>query len=665
MLQRTLNLGILAHVDAGKTTLTERLLHAAGVIDEVGSVDDGTTQTDTLLLERQRGITIRSAVVSFAIGDLTVNLIDTPGHPDFIAEVERALSVLDGAVLVVSAVEGVQSQTRILMRALQRLVIPALVFVNKTDRTGADVEATIQAVAERLGVITIPTSVAHGVGTRETSTVPHRMDDVGYQALLLETLTVRSDQLLSAYVEGGARVPAGSLHGELAKQTRDAAVTPVFVGSAITGAGIDLLMAGIAELLPASSGDPDGPLAARVFKVERAVGTPKLAYLRVFSGTLHARDRVRFGQAGEGRVTALSVVAPHESAPRSMVSAGEVAKIGGLDTVRVGDLISDVGGHAGDEAQFAPPMLEAIVAPADAADRSQLWIALRELEDQDPLIAVRRDEARHAISVSLYGEVQKEVVAATLESEYSLRVTFEETTPICIERPLGTGEAVEYLNATTNPFAATLGLRVEPTTIDSGVSLRLDVAHDGVPLHLFRSVEGFAVAMHGYVNEAAQEGLFGWRVTDCAVTVTACGYGGSDGPPSRRGPAPTFKDFQRLTAVVLMGALERARSIVCQPIVRSRLEIPAGSTGALTAALSRAGATVHTSITLGRFTVIEATLPVIHANDLQRQLPRLTSGEGVLESTPAGYTPVTGTPPTRPRTSASPLNLKEYLASLS
>src|SRR6267378_5520863 len=146
---KTLNLGILAHVDAGKTSLTERLLHSAGVIDEVGSVDDGSTQTDSLALERQRGITIKSAVVSFAIGDVTVNLIDTPGHPDFIAEVERALSVLDGAVLVISAVEGVQPQTRILMRALQRLQVPTLLFVNKIDRMGADAERVLDEIEQR------------------------------------------------------------------------------------------------------------------------------------------------------------------------------------------------------------------------------------------------------------------------------------------------------------------------------------------------------------------------------------------------------------------------------------------------------------------------------------------------------------------------------------
>src|ERR687890_2567307 len=155
-----LNLGIVAHVDAGKTTLTERLLFAAGAIDEIGSVDDGSTQTDSLALEKQRGITIKSAVVSFVIDDVMVNLIDTPGHPDFIAEVERVLSVLDGAVLVISAVEGVQPQTRVLMRALQRLRVPTLLFVNKIDRGGASPERVLQAIARRLTLAVAPLATA-------------------------------------------------------------------------------------------------------------------------------------------------------------------------------------------------------------------------------------------------------------------------------------------------------------------------------------------------------------------------------------------------------------------------------------------------------------------------------------------------------------------------
>src|SRR5438445_11311303 len=178
---RTLNLGILAHVDAGKTTLTERLLYAAGVIDQIGSVDKGSTQTDTLALERQRGITIKSAVVSFVIDDVTVNLIDTPGHPDFIAEVERVLNVLDGVVLVISAVEGVQAQTRVLMRTLQRLRIPTLIFINKIDRLGADDGRVRAEIAEKLTL----------------RIVPHGADE----AELMNVRTQRNDELLARCVE--------------------------------------------------------------------------------------------------------------------------------------------------------------------------------------------------------------------------------------------------------------------------------------------------------------------------------------------------------------------------------------------------------------------------------------------------------------------------------
>ena len=170
---RALNLGIVAHVDAGKTSLTERLLYATGVIDQLGSVDDGSTRTDTSALERRRGITINAAVVSFMVDGTTVNLIDTPGHPDFIAEVERALGVLDGAVLVVSAVEGVQSQTRVLMRALQRLRIPTLIFINKIDRPGARYGGLLRDLAEKLTPDVVAMGSVRGLGTREAAFVAH------------------------------------------------------------------------------------------------------------------------------------------------------------------------------------------------------------------------------------------------------------------------------------------------------------------------------------------------------------------------------------------------------------------------------------------------------------------------------------------------------------
>src|SRR5438034_4557913 len=196
---KTLNLGVLAHVDAGKTTLTERLLYAAGVIHEIGSVDRGTTQTDSLALERQRGITIKSAVVSFVSDDVTVNLIDTPGHPDFIAEVERVLSVLDGAVLEISAVEGVQPQTRILMRALQRLHIPTLLFINKIDRPGAGDEHVLKAITERLTTAAVPMGTAREHGTRAAYFTPSGADDPKFLSHMAEVLAERDDGILAAY----------------------------------------------------------------------------------------------------------------------------------------------------------------------------------------------------------------------------------------------------------------------------------------------------------------------------------------------------------------------------------------------------------------------------------------------------------------------------------
>ena len=215
MPRRTLNLGILAHVDAGKTTLTERLLYAAGVIDEIGSVDAGTTQTDSLALERQRGITIKSAVVSFAIGGVTVNLIDTPGHPDFIAEVERVLSVLDGAVLVISAVEGVQPQTRVLMRALQRLRIPALLFVNKIDRPGAGEERVLRAISARLSPAIVAMGGTSGLGTRAAGFTPWDEDDAAARARLAEVLAERDERMLAAYVDDGPDAAGAGVPGLL------------------------------------------------------------------------------------------------------------------------------------------------------------------------------------------------------------------------------------------------------------------------------------------------------------------------------------------------------------------------------------------------------------------------------------------------------------------
>jgi ribosomal protection tetracycline resistance protein len=276
---------------------------------------------------------------------------------------------------------------------------------------------------------------------------------------------------------------------------------------------------------------------------------------------------------------------------------------------------------------------------------------------------VRRDESRHELFVSLYGEVQKEVIEATLADDFGIAVEFRETTPIYIERPIAAGEAVEILHAETNPFNATIGLRVEPLPPGSGTDFRLDVDASDVPLYVYKTLDAFSASMDEYVRRTLQEGLFGWRVADCVVTMTTCSYSIADGPPSRRGPTSTAADFRKLTPIVLMQALEQAGTAVCEPIFRVSLEFPTAALGAVLPVLARLGA-LQTPSLRGDLAVVETVLPAARVNDLQHELPRLTGGEGVLESTFGGYEPVGGEPPTRRRTTPNPLNLSEYMMHL-
>ncbi|WP_327369684.1 translation factor GTPase family protein [Streptomyces sp. NBC_01217] len=654
-----LNLGILAHVDAGKTSLTERLLHAAGVIDEIGSVDDGNTRTDSLALERQRGITIKSAVVSFAIDDITVNLIDTPGHPDFIAEVERVLNVLDGAVLVVSAVEGVQAQTRVLMRTLQRLRIPTLIFVNKVDRGGALDGAVLRSIAEKLTPAVLAMGSVEDPGGRDARCVPYTGADADFTDRMAELLADHDDALLAAYVENAAALPYSRLRQALSARTRQALVHPVFFGSAITGAGVGDLIGGIKELLPAGKGDADGPVSGTVFKVERGPGGEKTAYVRMFSGTVRVRDRLPFGRGderSEGKVTGISVFDRGSAVREAAVGAGRIARLRGLGDIRVGDTVGAADTTAPGR-WFAPPTLESVVVPSAPASRGELHFALAQLAEQDPLINLRQDDIRKEVSVSLYGEVQKEVIQAMLADEFGIDVTFRRTTTICLERPNGSGAAYEVGDQDPNPFLATIGLRVDPAPVGSGIAYRLGVELGSMPYSLMRAVEET-------VGETLRQGLHGWQVTDCVVTMTHSGYWPRQSHSHAvfdKSMSSTAGDFRNLTPLVLMSALKEAGTTVYEPMHRFRLEFPADVLGPLLPVLAHLRAVPGTPAVQGAACVLEGEIPAARVHELQQQLPGLTRGEGVLESGFDSHRAVVGTPPDRPRTDRDPLNRKEYL----
>jgi ribosomal protection tetracycline resistance protein len=516
----------------------------------------------------------------------------------------------------------VQAQTSLLMRALQRLRVPTLIFVNKIDRRGAEPERVVRGIAERLTPSIVPMGAT--------------------RAALAEVLAANDDALLAAYVDDEASLSYARLRAELAAQTERALVHPVFFGSAMTGAGVETLMSGIAELLPSTDGEGEGPVSGRVFKIERGPAGDKIAYVRMFSGTVRTRDRVQFGRDSEGKVTAIDAFERGSAAKSGAAAAGQIAKLWGLGEVQIGDAIGR--GRSAQEHHFAPPTLESVVVPIRPDDKGALHVALSQLAEQDPLIRVRQDDLRQELYVSLYGEVQKEVIQATLAADFGIDVAFRETTTICIERPIGTGRALEKA---PRPFLATVGLRVEPAPVSSGVEYRLEVDPGSLPLSFHKAVEDT-------VHETLQQGLYGWQVTDCIVTMT-------HSVRLRHFATSTPAEHRNLTPLVLMTALRQAGTVVCEPIHRFHLQAPADTLGPVLPVLAQLGAVPELPAQDGSSFTLEGAIPAARVHELRLRLPKLSRGEGVLECTFDRYEAVQGPTPTRPRWDHNPLNREEYL----
>src|SRR6185437_8059633 len=296
-----------------------------------------------------------------------------------------------------------------------------------------------------------------------------------------------------------------------------------------------------------------------------------------FEGSVSARDRIAYGDGSEGRVTSLAVTAPGGARAAGSAGPGQIAKLGGLSDIRVGDPIG-AATFTDEEREFPPPALESVVAARSPAARGKLRAALNELADQDPLIDVRQDDERGEIAVSLYGEVQKEVIGETLARDYGVDVAFAATTTICIERLIGTGEALEVISSPShhnisgkssphsdNPIPATLGLRIEPGKQGSGLAFRLDADLDVklVPMQIFNTVQQFETQMARIVADALEEGVHGWRLIDCVATLVDCGY---------RRSGSTMSDFRRLAPLVLAAAIGESGVVVCEPMTAVRVE---------------------------------------------------------------------------------------------
>ena len=639
---KTLSIGILAHVDAGKTSTTERLLFETGVIHELGSVDAGNTQTDSMDQERRRGITIQAAVTAFTIDEVQVNLVDTPGHPDFIAEIERVLDVLDGAILVISSVEGVQAQTRVLYRVLKRMAIPCLIFANKIDRLGARYDSLLEEIRARLTPTIAPLGSCTNIGTTNAVFRPFERFPDSLRLGLIDTLADNDEEILKAFVEHGANIDDHSLRRSLIDQTRRGLVHPVLFGSAITGAGFDHLIPAIAEFLPANEHPTEGKPKGTIFKIERGGSGEKVCFAKIVSGTLRVRDRVQVGGIDE-RVTAAQVFENGTTIQSNHVEAGRIAKLWGLSDARIGEGIGE-GSSSVHVTRFSPPMLETAVSARDPKKRGQLYTALSELAEQDPFISLRIDENAGVLYVSLYGEVQREVIEERLTSEYGIQVDFSETTTIHIERLIGVGKA---LDEAPNPFIATIGLMVEPGPVGSGNTFDVGAERGLVPAGFINAVEEAAM-------KTLSQGLYGWQVLDCKITLTKT-------IRHRDWATSTAADHRKLAPLVIMDALKRAGTRVHEPIQAFHLECPSDSLGALLTEMPRVRAVPMEPTVRGTICSIEGTVPTAKVREFQLIVPGLTHGEGFLETVFSHYEPVIGDYPTRPRTDKNPLNREAYL----
>ncbi|WP_232663473.1 elongation factor G [Pseudonocardia sp. TRM90224] len=626
----TLTIGVLAHVDAGKTSLTERLLFDFGAITTLGSVDAGSTRTDTGAIERRRGITIRSAVASLTVGDLDVTLIDTPGHSDFAAEVERALGVLDAAVLVVSAVEGVQARTRVLMRALRRADVPCVIFLNKIDRSGARPDRVLADIRRLIAPHAIALNAAVDAGTPAARTRGLPVPDA------VEVLAEHDDTVLRRLVDGPPMRP-DEIRDAVERQFGAARIQPVVAGSALTGQGVEDLGAALRLLrgIAVRAGERvDEPAAGTVFALDRAAGGARTAHVRLFAGRLRARERVTLHRVEldgprsvSGRITGIAVA----GSGASVLTAGNIAAVTGLPA-RVGDRIGQPPARV--LTPVTTPSMETVVRPARPEDTSRLHTALMALSEQDPLIHTAPAPGG-GTSVRLHGEVQREVIAEMLRSEHGVDAVFEPLGVVYLERLAGTGAAAQELDTEARPVLwAELGFRVEPAPAGSGVGYRLEVELGGLPLAFHRAIE------ESVRKTLAEGGVHGWPVVDCVVTVTATRF---------FPPVTAAGDFRALAHQVLLRALADAGTRVHEPCHDVEVEVPPDTVGPVTALLLGAEGAVRETRQGREYWTISAELPVRRAHEVQQQIAGLTRGEGAWSARPGGDRLVSGRPPRRDR----------------
>lgn len=587
--------GLLAHVDAGKTTLSEGILYQTGTIRKLGRVDNRDAYLDTYALERARGITIFSKQAQLTLGDLEVTLLDTPGHVDFSAEMERTLQVLDCAILVVSGADGVQGHTETLWRLLRRYEIPTFLFVNKMDQSGTDRQLLLEDIRSHLDENCMDFSL---------------MDEGGE---ILENLAMCDEQVLEEYLETG-RIP----EREICRMVRERKVFPCYFGSALKLQGVEELLKGLERwMTPPVYGKEFG---AKVYKISRDEQGNRLTHLKITGGTLKVKDVIAVPGMEEGeKVNQIRVYSGAKAEMVSEAEAGMICAVTGLTETKPGQ---GLGAESESELPLLEPVLTYRVKLPEDCDVHKMLQCLRQLEEEEPQLHIVWNETLGEIHVQVMGQVQMEVLKSLAEERFGVDISFDAGNIVYKETIAGSVEGVGHFEPLRH--YAEVHLLLEPAEPGSGLQFGTSCSEDVLDRNWQRLILT-------HLEEKRHVGvLCGGEITDMRMTLIA---GRAHQKHTEGG------DFRQATYRAVRQGLREAGCRLLEPYYDFRLEVPQENTGRAMADLDRMQGTFEPPVQEGERMILSGSAPVALMRDYQKEVISYTRGRGRLLCTLKGYFP--------------------------
>lgn len=586
-------IGLLAHVDAGKTTLSESMLYLSGRIRQQGRVDHGNAYLDTYELERARGITIFSKQAELVFGELEVTLLDTPGHVDFSAEMERTLRVLDYAILVINGADGVQGHTETLWKLLKQYRIPAFLFINKMDQNGTDAEKLLEELRVKLSGSCI------------------RFGEAEDSEEFLENVAMAEEQVLETYLEHGTIE-----RGEISRLIRERKVFPCYFGSALKNIGVKEFLAGL-ECYAKERSYPE-EFGAKVYKIARDPQGNRLTYLKVTGGVLKVRDLIRY-QDVEEKVSQIRIYSGEKYDAVQEVRAGRVCAVTGLTKTYPGE---GLGAEPPSEGPVLTPVLNYQLILPEGCDTHGMLLKLRQLEEEDPELHIVWNEELGEIHAQLMGEVQTEILQSMIRERFQTEVTFGPGNIVYKETIKRPAEGVGHFEPLRH--YAEVHLLLEPGESGSGLVFAADCSEDVLDRNWQRLILT-------HLAEKEHRGvLTGSSITDMKITLVA---GRAHLKHTEGG------DFRQATYRAVRQGLKSTESVLLEPYYEFRMEIPAEFVGRALTDIQRMAGEFQTPDTEGDFAVITGSAPVSEMRDYQLEVTSYTKGRGRLFCTLKGYAP--------------------------